>query len=810
MQNDMTDTQEKDLPEAEKTSVVEESDELIEKKEPVNTPEETTLPLSEVQVEVINEETDESQDAQEENNSPEETTLPLPEVQVEVVNEETEVEAVNEEPQDVQEETDSPEETTLPLPEVQVEVVNEETEVETVNEETDEPQDVQEENNSPEETTLPLPEVQVEVVNEETEVEAVNEETDESQDVQEETDSPEETVLPLPEVQVEVVNEEAQVEAVNEETEPQVVNEEIKENDSPEEVSIEAFAALTKPEIIERLKLVVDDPDKFARNEVDLLKKLFYKILRSESDAARNDFLESGGDELDFRVPEDELEPEFKTLMAEYKEKKVVSNLEEDRKREANYLLKQQLIERLKELTESNDDFNKRYNEFREIQTKWKETKSVPQDKTKELWRNYQLYNEKFYDLVKINNQFRDYDFKKNLELKTSLCETVERLGQEPDAISSFHQLQKLHQQWRDIGPVARAFRDTIWERFKAASATVNKNYQEHFETLKVSEEHNLTEKTALCEAVESIDYELLKRIKDWDKKTDEVIAIQAKWKTIGFTNRKQNNKIFERFRKACDVYFARKSEFFQSIKHEMDENIKLKKLLIEKAESLKDSSEWRETTKIFIELQEEWKKIGPVGRKYSDLLWKQFYAACEHFFGQKNKTTSSNKTSESENLEAKRVLWDKIKTLDESLKGETAVEQLKEYMSEWNEIGYVPFKEKDKINDAYHEAVNSQFDRLKVHERDRRLQQFRSNISESTDGGGKNKLYNDREKLLRTYDRMKSELQTYENNIGFFNISSKGGSGLLKEMDRKISNLKEEMEVIVKKVEAIDGNLEQ
>jgi hypothetical protein len=569
-----------------------------------------------------------------------------------------------------------------------------------------------------------------------------------------------------------------------------------------------ALAVITKPEIIERLKQIVAEPQKYAHNEVDMLKQAYYKLRRMEIESGKEEFLEGGGDEKDFVTPGDETEAELKSLLSRYKEKRASMAAEEERQKESNYILKQHLIERLKVLTESQDDFVMRYNEFREIQRKWKEIRLVPQEHIKELWRNYQLYNERFYDIVKINNQFRDYDFKKNLELKTLLCETVERLGNESDIISAFHQLQKLHQQWREIGPVAREFRDTIWERFKEASTAINKKHQAYFESLKATEEKNLEEKTAVCEEIERIRFEDLKTIRDWERKTEEVVALQAKWRTIGFATRKHNMKVFERFRLACGNYFKKKGEFYKSVKREMDKNLELKKALIEKAEAMKNSTDWKETAKAFIEIQSEWKKIGPVAHKHVESMWKQFIAACDYFFEKKNGEKSSQKTEENDNLEAKRALIEKINTIDEELSSDDALSLLRQYISEWNSIGFVPFKEKDRLYKLFREAVDKQFDRLKVNERDRRIQQYRSNLTELA-GTSKNKLYGERDRLMRVYERMKSELQTYENNIGFFNVSSKGGDGLVKEMDRKIVRLREEMEVIVKKIEAIDENLE-
>ena len=599
----------------------------------------------------------------------------------------------------------------------------------------------------------------------------------------------------------------------------------LEEDEAPEEFELEAEETLeeleldadvsdemlnnpttVKNDIIERLKAVSEDPKKHGRNEVDALKQTYYKMRRAEVEAKKNEFIEGGGDEADFIVPEDETEAQLRSLIAEYKEKRNVITADEERQKETNLIIKQHLIERLKILTESQDDFNKRYNEFRDIQRKWKEIRLVPQEYSRELWRNYQLYNERFYDIVKINNQFRDYDFKKNLEMKTVICETVERLAKEKDAISAFHQLQKLHQQWREIGPVSKEHRESIWDRFKAASAIINKKQQNYYDDLKGQEEKNLERKEAICKELEAIDVSTLKTIRDWERKTEKVMALQKKWRSIGFANRRQNNKIFDRFRAASDNYFNKKSEFYKIIRKESDKNLELKKALVEKAETLKNSEDWKETAKAFVELQNEWKKIGPVGRKYSETIWKQFIAACDYFFDRKSKESSSQKSEEYENLEAKNALIEKIKTIDKRLTDDEALTLLKGYVAEWNTIGYVPFKEKDRLHKTFREVIDKQFDRLKVNERDRRGQQYRSNQAEMT-GAGKNKLYNEREKLMRTFDRMKNELQTYENNIGF--ISAKGGDGLLKEIDRKIVRLKEDMEIVVKKIEAIDENLD-
>ena len=585
---------------------------------------------------------------------------------------------------------------------------------------------------------------------------------------------------------------------------------EVEVTETVEEATANAVGKLSKEEILEKLTGLVNAAAEATRNEVESLKQAFYKIHRAEVEELKKAFLENEGEEKDFVVPEDEDENKLKELLAIYREKRATILAEEERVKAANYALKLQLIDQLKVLTESQDDFNKLYNDFKDIQQRWKEVKAVPQEHANELWKNYQTYTEKFYDIIKINNQFRDYDFKKNLEMKTALCETVEKLQTEPDVVSAFHQLQKLHQQWREIGPVAKELREELWTRFKAASTVINKRHQEHFESLKSKEQENLIAKTAICEEIENINFEALKTFKDWEDKNKEVIALQEKWKTIGFAPKKSNIKIFERFRAACDVYFNKKSTFYKSIKEDMEKNLELKKALCEKAEALKDSTEWKSTTEKMIALQKEWKTIGSVARKHSDAVWKRFISACDYFFEQKNKNVSSQKNVEQTNLTAKKELIEKINNLDKALSVDESMAELKAMMAEWNAVGHVPFKEKDKIYKEYHEAVDSQFDRLKIDQSDRKMQSFRSNLSDMAGGErGKGKLYGEREKLMRMFERMKNELQTYENNIGFLSISSKGGGGLVKEMERKIEKLKDEMALIIKKIDAIDENLE-
>ncbi|MDR3262656.1 MAG: DUF349 domain-containing protein [Tannerella sp.] len=577
-----------------------------------------------------------------------------------------------------------------------------------------------------------------------------------------------------------------------------------------EAIEVGAIGMLSKQEILDELKEIVTHTEQTVREQVDKLKQAYYRITQAESDELKRVFIENGGEEADFEAPEDTTAPLLKELLATYKQKRTLLHEQEERTKEENYTKKLQLIDRLQALVESQDDFNKQYNEFKEIQQKWKEYDPIPQEQSRELWRNYQMQSERFYDLIKINNQFRDYDFKKNLALKTSLCETVEKLVDEPDAISAYHQLQKLFQQWREIGPVSREHREELWARFKEASAIINKKHQAHFESLKAHEESNLNEKTAICERIENIDYGTLKTFKDWEKMSQEVIAMQQKWRTIGYAAKKLNNKIYDRFRKACDHYFDKKGEHYKTVKSEFEKNLQLKRELIVKAEALKARTDWKEATKAVIEIQNEWKKIGPVARKHSDVLWKQFISACDYFFEQKGHLFHSQKTEESTNLATKRLLIEKISALDPKLPVNEALTALRLLIAEWNTVGHVPFKEKDTIYKAFRNAVDEQYDRLDIAQSDRRIQQYRSALTERTDNGhDRGKLHNERDKLMRTYERMKGELQTYENNVGFFNVSSKGGNNLRKEMEHKIERLRDEMALIVKKIDAIDENLE-
>lgn len=563
----------------------------------------------------------------------------------------------------------------------------------------------------------------------------------------------------------------------------------------------------TKQEVLARLKELAKNLENANKQELDSLKPIFYKLHNAEQEAAKKQFLESGGAEEDFVSPHDELEEEFKRVMAVVKEKRSAQAAELERKKEENLQIKLSIIEELKELVESSDDANKSYTEFKKLQQQWNETKPVPQARVNELWKNYQLYVEKFYDILKLNNEFREYDFKKNLEIKNHLCEAAERLADEEDVISAFHQLQKLHQEFRETGPVTKELRDEVWNRFKAASTIVNRRHQLHFETLKKEEQHNLDQKTVICEIVEAIEYDQLKTFAAWENKTQEVIALQNKWKTIGFAPQKMNVKIFERFRHACDEFFKKKGEFFKKLKEGMNENLEKKKALCEKAEALKDSTDWKATSDTLIKLQKEWKAIGPVSKKYSDAIWKRFITACDYFFEQKNKATSSQHSVELNNMEKKKAILEKLSAIDESMDEEEADKLVKELMKEWNSIGHVPFKEKDKLYKQYHSLIDELFSRFHISTSNKKLSNFKSNIG-NLQSSGTQSIYREREKLVRTYENMKSELQTYENNLGFLTSASKKGNSLLTELNRKVDKLKADLELVSQKIKVIDESI--
>ncbi|HOM63972.1 MAG TPA: DUF349 domain-containing protein [Dysgonamonadaceae bacterium] len=571
-----------------------------------------------------------------------------------------------------------------------------------------------------------------------------------------------------------------------------------------------SFPLLSIEEIVSKLRELASSED-LQRKEMDELKSQFYRSIRNETAEQKAKFLANGGEEIDFVPEELPLYTEGKELLAKIKEKRAQIQAREEAEKEQNVAKKLAIIEQIKQLTENpgQEDFNKTYQEFRLLQQQWNDIKLIPQAKANELWKSYQLYVERFYDLVRINNEFREYDFKKNLELKTELCEAAERLDEEPDVISAFHQLQNLHQQWREIGPVSRKDREEIWNRFKEASNKINKKYQAHFEEIKLQENENLEKKTAICEQLESIDYSALTTQKAWREQLDKVLALQDEWRKIGYVPKKWNSKIYERYRAACNIFFEKKNQFQKSIRDELDENLRKKTALCEQAEALKDSKDWRTTTQEMIRIQKEWKEIGPVPRKFVDSLWQRFISACDYFFEQKKLSSSSHLAEEQNNMEAKKAIIEKINNIDPQLPIDEASALLHQLIEEWHNIGHVPFRQKDTIYSDFYEATEAQFNRLNIDKGDRKLQSYRNSISDmAKSDNGRGQLLREREKLMRQYDRMKNELQTYENNLGFLSVSSKKGNNLIDEMNQRVKRLRSDLDLLIKKIDAIDKEL--
>lgn len=561
----------------------------------------------------------------------------------------------------------------------------------------------------------------------------------------------------------------------------------------------------TKAAVIERLKEIVQEVEGVSKSELDSLKQIFYRLHVAEQEKLHKEYLEQGGDPAAYVPAIDESEVTFKAEMNLIKEKRNAYLQEQEQLKVENLQKKQAIIDRIKGLAENPDEANQAYEEVKNLQTEWKNIGVVPPENFTELWKTYQLYIEKYYDTLKISNEFREYDFKKNLETKVALCEAAEKLAEEEDVIAAFHKLQSLHQEFRDCGPVAKEQREEIWKRFKDASTIVNRRHQQHFEDIKNEENKNLEKKTAICEAIEGIDVENITSAPVWNEMTQKVIELQNEWKKIGFAPQKMNVKIFERFRAACDKFFTAKSEFFKGLKDNLAQNLELKTALCEKAEQLKDSTEWKKTSDALIRLQKEWKTIGPVAKKESDAIWKRFVAACDYFFEQKEKVVSTLHNEEHENLKKKQEIIEKLKTLATE-KVESSRETLQALTKEWNEVGHVPFKEKDKLYEEYKNILDNVYKQLNAKNGKKRLNKFKDSIKERIQDG--NNLLRERDRLFRIYENMKSEIKTYENNLGFLNSSSKSGNGLLSEIKRKVEKLKDDLELQKQKIQALDEEI--
>ena len=563
-------------------------------------------------------------------------------------------------------------------------------------------------------------------------------------------------------------------------------------------------AYTTKQEVLERVKEIAHSAEVPNKEELDMLKTIFYKIHLAERDAQTKEYLAAGGDPEKYVLLPDDTEEAFKAEMQIIKEKRAKIFLQQEEEKQENLAKKLEIIEKIKAMTTSPEEANKSYQEFKTLQQEWKEIKAIPADKANEVWKNYQLYVEQFYDLLKLNNEAREYDFKKNLEAKTKLCEAAEKLAEEPDVISAFHQLQDLHQEYREIGPVAKELREEIWTRFKNASTVINKKHQQHFEDLRAKEEENLAKKTALCEKIEAINLKEKKQASDWEDATKAIIEIQGEWKKIGFAPQKMNVKIFERFRIANDEFFSKKADFFKNIKSQYAENLEKKQKLVEKAKQLADSTEWKKTGDKLIQMQREWKNIGYVPRKQGDQLWKEFLGACNKFFDARNKLNAGARSEEHANLDKKREIIAKLNELVENA-GEHLQKNMQDLIAQYNAVGHVPFKEKDKVYQEYHEVMDKLYKTVRSNNAKRHIHNFKNNLKNVAEKGV-NALDKERGRLLRRYDQLRTEITTYENNLGFLNAASKKGNSLVEEMNRKVEKLKEDLKLVKEKIKAIDA----
>ena len=633
------------------------------------------------------------------------------------------------------------------------------------------------------------------------EVQEQKEETPLAENAKEEEVPTPETTEETPAAENEAEPKEKEEETQEEIPVPDAPKKPAEEEKTEEESTQKTYS--NKQEVLDRVKELAHGNEHPSKAEVDLLKTIFYKLHLAQREEEQKAYMEAGGDPEKYQVQPDEQEEEFKAEMTLIKEKRAKLHQQQEQEKKENLKRKEEIIEKIKSMTTSPDAANKAYQEFKALQQEWKEIKLVPAEKLNELWRNYQLYVEQFYDLLNLNREAREYDFKKNYEIKTKLCEEAEKLAEEPDVISAFHQLQELHQQYRETGPVARELREEIWTRFKAASTIINKKHQQHFEQLRAKEEENLEKKTALCEKVEAIAQEENKNAADWEKHTKEIIAIQTEWKTIGFAPQKMNVKIFERFRASCDEFFGRKAEFFKDLKARFSENAEKKKALVEKAKELSESTDWKSTSEQLVNLQKEWKTIGMVQKRLGDQLWNEFIGACNKFFEARNEANAGSRNEEHQNLGKKKEIIAQLKALLTEAK-EDAQEKVRELMEQYNQTGHVPFKEKDKIYKQYRDVLDNLHKEFNLSAASQRLDRFRSNLKNMA-RRGEEIIDNERGRLMRQYEQMKSEIITYENNLGFLNASSKKGNSLVDEMNKKVGKLKEELEMIKQKIKAID-----
>lgn len=584
----------------------------------------------------------------------------------------------------------------------------------------------------------------------------------------------------------------------------EVVNQ-VSETQKVSEESLTNYAAMDKKQLVEVLQNLAQQPVNEVKEDVVRVRVAFAAIRKEELAKEKEAFIAKGNEDAAFAPAADELEEQFKSLYAEIKEKRAAYNAAQDALKAENLAKKREIISKINEIAEDADNVNRQYSTVQQLQQDFKAIGEVPSENDTEVWKAYQVAVERFYDLLKMNKELRDYDFKKNLEQKQALCAEAEALDEEADIVDAFKKLQQLHTSWREIGPVSKEIREELWTRFKNASAVINKKYQSFFEERKANEKKNAEGKEALCVKIEAISTDNLKTYAAWDEATKAIIGLQEEWKKLGFASRKVNTELFARFRKSCDEFFAKKAEFFKRMKDELAANLAKKIELCEKAEALKDSTEWKKTTDALIALQKEWKTVGPVVKKHSDAVWKRFIAACDAFFEEKKKQNVNVHSVEHENLKQKKDIIAQINSILENKETEDAPNKVRELMKKWQEVGHVPYKEKDKVYAEYKAAIDKAFEQLDMKAKKARMANFANSINQMSDTG---KVYHERERLVRAYEMKSQELKTYENNLGFFNAQSKSGNSLVKEMERKIANIKEEIAMLEQKIKLIDEKI--
>ncbi|MDR0955282.1 MAG: DUF349 domain-containing protein [Rikenellaceae bacterium] len=651
---------------------------------------------------------------------------------------------------------------------------------------------------------VPEPEAAETVAVEQTE-NAISEETVVEEPVVPENEVPQTVVEPAaPEADTAV---EATVEIAEPAEEPAEESASEAENEAEAEApAITDFNGLSKSEIVDRFaEILAEKPVQSIRREAEAAKVAFYKAWKAEVERLKKEFVAAGNPEEEFTPPTDADEQRLKELFAEYRTKRDAFLALSEEQKETNYKAKLQIIEELKELINSSETLNQTFNAFRALQNRWKEIGAVPQGFIKDLWDTYHLHVENFYNFVKINKELRDLDLRKNYEAKIALAEEAEALLLDPSPVSSFHKLQKLHEQWREVGPVANEYKEQLWDRFKEASSKINKRHQEYFEEIKEEQRRNLDLKTRLCEQTEELLTAEYKSRAAWENGSEKLTEIQKLWKTIGFAPKKENTKIYERFRAACDRFFEAKREFYTGLKGEMDINLKAKVALCEAAEALQESDEWKKTTDKLIALQKEWKTIGAVSRKHSEALWKRFRKACDTFFEQKSKHFSDVDSQYADNLAKKRELLAEIKAFEIGDR-EESFEALKDFQRRWTEIGFVAIKEKDKLQAEYREAIDSLFAALKGTSRDRKVERFREKLGSMKDNRS---VRSERERLYNKVKQLEADIQLLENNIGFF-AKSKNAEGMIRGVNAKIEKTKEEMATLIEKIDLIDKQNEE